>query len=166
MGAISRRIAAERQTKFKRAVSLLAVAFAIVSLLYPSLPVEAQQYHCDGRIQHRPCGQKLHSYKRNVTAGTKSSKSGYAKKKKDPDAYARVLEHRFKTVSKSEGLWKGVIEGNGMVHLRLNIIKSGQVTDSRYMGRVYLDNKSTWFAFKSPIPKDQDWSWNIQAFNG
>lgn len=127
---------------------------------------DAQQYNCNGRIQYRPCGQPLHQYKRNVTSNGKVKKSVKRAETKDPDAFARVLKNTFKSVNRTEGLWKGVIEGNGMVHLRLNIIRDGQVKDSRYMGRVFLANKSTWFAFKSTLPKERDWTWNIEAFNG
>jgi len=61
-------------------------------------------------------------------------------------------------------VWTGLIEGNGTIHLRLNILRDGIVESSCYMG--YVDHaaseKPTPFKFISPLPKGK-WTWNISA---
>ena len=146
--------------------------FFIVCLLFSAPAWGANQYFCSGQVQYRPCNQPIHQYKRSVKGltrdgnGIKSSKEGVDSTNKSEASFARVLTKTFKIANKSEGLWRGTIEGNGLVHLKLQIIRNGAIESARYMGSVFLPNKSTWFSFKSSLPKGLDWSWDISALAG
>jgi hypothetical protein len=157
------------------AVLLTILILGVHSLGRPDT-VAAAQYNCGGRIQFRPCGQPMHSYKRKVV-GEDSMRA----RSKDPSSdiymtseekrpatvgepFARISKPTYKSLTKGEGLWHGTVAGNGTVHLKLNIERDGELEYSRYMGRIFLRNKSTWFSFKSMQPKGRNWSWNITAF--
>lgn len=127
----------------------------------------ARQYLCSGRVQYRPCNQPLHTYKRNVKGSGLRQGARYQWKSEEPHVdspYAKIVKQTFKTFKNSQGLWKGIVEGNGRVHLRLEIFRDGNIESSRSMGSIFLNNKSTWFSFKSMLPAGQDWRWNISAF--
>ena len=150
-----------RKVKFLLAWLLaLALPYAATNIL------QAQPHRCNGMVQQRPCNQLLPARKlRRVVNRTILRRREPSFRNVDPSAYAQVIQKSYRPVGQSEGLWKGVIAGNGTVHLKLNILRGGEVESSRYMGRVYLQNRSTWFSFKTMAPKGGGWSWNIEAFN-
>jgi hypothetical protein len=82
----------------------------------------------------------------------------------DRALYARIVEKKFKQITDTDGQWKGIVEGHGKVHLRLEIEKNGRV-DSRWnMGTVELrQGRKSWFVFRARVPQDSRWTWSIIA---
>ena len=135
------------------------LTIAAVSALIVSLPLSAHAlriYRCNGKIQYLPCQQNSTSQEERGLLSASPVKSKYAK----------VIRSDFSTLPKQEGIWRGLIAGNGTVHLRLLIKRNGSVHSSRYMGNVALNDRSTTFAFRSVVPAGKDWSWDIVAYNG
>ena len=79
----------------------------------------------------------------------------------EPSPYAFITEQSFAALPQQQGLWRGKVKGNGRVHLKLEIFKEGKVIMSRYMGNVFLINKSSTFAFKTTLPSENGWRWRI-----
>ena len=153
-------------------------AFCLATLSSPAWA--ARQYRCSGRVQFRPCNYPPSG---PVTPGTKIG-SVVSKSLPTPvllpqappvtgEIYARVLEKSFLGPAPKQaprrkgyvptGVWKGLVEGNGMVHLFLEILRDDSVEERRFMGNVLLRDKSTTFAFVSPLPKGNNWSWRVAA---
>ena len=65
-----------------------------------------------------------------------------------------------------DGLWTGFVHGNGLARLRMNFIKNGRVTASRYIGSVQLKSNEdpTFFRFKSQLPESKQVSWKIVSY--
>jgi len=143
-----------------------------VILVGLSSGVEAQRvYRCNGMIQYYPCGQDLFK-KRTTTTGS----SSVAPRLPDdvraraalggnstPGAYAEIVKKSDQKAG-NQGWWRGTVRGKGQIHLQLQILRNGLVESTRYMGNVFLKDKSTWFSFKSALPSGKGWSWDIQAF--
>ena len=137
--------------------------------LIMSVSAEAQrQYRCSGMVQYYPCGQTL--FKPRMSAGgvrPNAAKTGgdgaRSPFEEDPSKYAEVTKQSYQRAG-AQGWWRGTVRGNGQVHLQLQIMRNGAVESTRYMGNVHLNDKATWFSFKSPLPNGQGWSWNIRAF--
>jgi hypothetical protein len=88
------------------------------------------------------------------------------------ELYARVLKNSFlgpgaraSRAKVATGTWKGLVEGNGMIHLFLEILRGEAVEERRFMGNVLLHGKSTTFAFVSPLPQGKDWTWRVSAIS-
>lgn len=136
-----------------------------------STTAEAQRvFRCNGMVQFYPCGQELFK-KRPTTRSTSTltprptgdPRARAALTGPGPDAYAEIVKKSYQK-SGSQGWWRGTVKGNGQVHLQLEILRHGAIESTRYMGHVVLKNKSTWFSFKSPLPRGQGWSWDIRAY--
>ena len=81
------------------------------------------------------------------------------------DSDASVFEDTFERASQNEGVWRGRVGGNGLVHLHLFIYRKGRLFAKRYMGSVTLRNEDTFFVFKSAVPEDDEWTWVIKAYS-
>jgi hypothetical protein len=81
------------------------------------------------------------------------------------ERFARVYDTRFTNVGDGLGLWKGLILGEGLIHLRLVIKRDGEVLATKYIGSVHMraDEKPTPFFFRTTLPQNGNWSWNIVA---
>ena len=146
--------------------STLALALACAS------PVFARPYRCDGRVQPRPCKDSL------VPTVTSSETPGPAVVEtrriqgipprsdiyEGTALFARIVRQEFLQQRGGDGLWKGVVEGNGEVTLHL-IIERGGVTHSRWkMGSVVLSrSRPSSFAFRTKAPSGGDWKWRVLA---
>lgn len=122
-----------------------------------------RQYRCDGRVQYYPCDETLFPTV-NPSSNTSSlSRARPQLKLPAGNGSARVIEQNFEDVGNGEGLWRGRIEGQGLIHLRLYIIRSGQIETIKYMGSVSLDGGSTYYAFKSSLPSGAGWQAIVHA---
>ncbi len=76
---------------------------------------------------------------------------------------AEINRVSFKKLDSKFGLWKGYLKGNGEVALKLEILRNGDVYDTRFIGKVWIsqNDKPTKFNFKSALPNGSDWSWRI-----
>jgi hypothetical protein len=125
-----------------------------------------QPVRCSGRIQFSPCLDSPGDI------GTSTIRSAGRNKTPVVDPrfpisgkrYAEVKESSFTSISRSTGLWSGVIKGNGLVETELHILRSGKVEAKRYMGHVWLRNKSTTFRITSSLPKGRGWEWEVVAW--
>ena len=150
-------------------MKILFLLLGVIAVI--SSTAEAQRvFRCNGMVQFYPCGQDL--FKKRPTTksptivpGRSSSepRARAALPAPSPDAYAEIVRKSYQRAG-SQGWWRGTVKGNGQVHLQLDILRNGVIESTRYMGNVLLKNKSTWFSFKSPLPRGQGWSWNIRAF--
>ena len=78
--------------------------------------------------------------------------------------YAEIVQSSYQKITKSKrqyGQWKGVIKGNGEVHMALIISRNGKVELNRYMGKVILQKNQTIFNFITSPPQGSNWSWKI-----
>ncbi len=138
--------------EIKKFISILSILVASTFGL-SSEANALRSYRCYGRVQYRPCtttSQHTESHAAKVAAR----------------AYAKVINSEFSELPAQEGIWRGLVAGNGTVHLRLVIKKDGIIQSTRYMGNVALLDKTTTFAFKAVTPPGKDWSWDIVAYNG
>ena len=123
-----------------------------------------KQYRCNGRVQYRPC-EVDPAWEKNRADFRRSAgkRARWAPLNEDSSTSPRIFEDSYERASESEGLWRGRVAGNGLVHLNLYIYKRGRLHIKRYMGSVALKNEDTFFAFKSPLPDGDDWTWVIKA---
>lgn len=120
-----------------------------------------RQYRCNGRVQYHPCHVEL--FKRRE--GPSMSADARARPAIPEPASTTFAAVTTQTYRRDGGLgwWRGTVEGNGRVHLHLQIFRRGVIESTRYMGNVTLAGKSTWFSFKGPLPDGHDWSWLVVA---
>jgi len=79
--------------------------------------------------------------------------------------FAKLTNVVFQRLSADRGAWKGYIQGNGTVYLRLSILSNGAILYSRPMGHVQqnISDSPTPFKFISSVPVDRKWSWRVSA---
>lgn len=159
----------------------IAICVLIIVPLSPAWA--ARQYRCSGKVQYRPCdvplgkGQLASTRIGSTLGSTNGTDSrGSASRLSSPsvsgELYAKVLENSFlgpgaraPKAKITTGTWKGLVEGNGMVHLFLEILRGEAVEERRFMGNVLLHGKATTFAFVSPLPHGKDWTWRVSAIS-
>src|SRR5262245_40624994 len=106
-------------------------------ILIISLPLNvlaANQYHCNGKIQYRPCHgssaakvSKGSATKALAAAQQNALKASfkYQKQMKEPSGavYADIISAKYSKYPKRKGYgqWRGVVKGNGDIHLQLKI---------------------------------------------
>jgi hypothetical protein len=154
--------------------------FVSILLLIPLNSYAATQYHCDGRIQYRPCGQKLIVSKpeRSLSTSTgrtllnaqQSAVKASFKYQKEinntaDDLYADIVEAKYQRYAnrKNYGQWRGMVKGNGDIYLTLLISEEGEQELVKSMGHVKLKNDQTSFNFISTPPQSSKWTWKILA---
>lgn len=141
------------------------VAFQLLmTFLLPVSHAAWQQYRCQGRVQYRPCQEGY-----SLSYARRQAQHSLVLKHKSPAAnpkgrlYAKILRQSFTKLPGQEGLWQGVVQGNGDIHLQIHFLKNGIVQNTRYMGHVLLTNKSSTFKFRTVTPAGDDWTWRITA---
>ncbi len=153
----------------------MRIRLLLILLLFP-MTAAANQYRCNGRIQYRPCDQKITATRMNKSSGTaammaaqrnaiKASFKYQNEAKNGSPLYADIIKADYQKYphKKQYGQWKGVVKGNGDIHLSLLINKRGEPEENRYMGHVRLKNDQTSFNFVSSPPKSGQWTWKILA---
>jgi hypothetical protein len=78
---------------------------------------------------------------------------------------AKISAATLKRLDAKYALWRGRVAGDGLTHLELHLSRQGNLVEKRYMGSVYLKNKSTTFQFKSYLPKGEKLEWKIIAYS-
>ncbi|NMC62139.1 MAG: hypothetical protein GYA55_03130 [SAR324 cluster bacterium] len=144
--------------------TLLIFIAVFLSILISDSSFALKQYRCDGRVQYRPCGESFNGQIKALSA-LSSTRARWSPKKGRSGEEARVFEDSFERVSITEGLWKGRVAGDGKITLKLYIFKEGRILETRHIGSVELNNESTYFAFKSSLPRDRNWTWVIKAYS-
>jgi hypothetical protein len=155
------------RTFLKLPVRLALSLLGVLSFLCdPGSASAIQPVRCSGRIQFSPC--------LDAGGGSRTTTARSPGRDKTPVAdprfpisgkrFAEVRESSFTSISRSTGLWSGVIRGNGLVETELHILRSGKVEAKRYMGHVWLRNKSTTFRITSSLPKGRGWEWEVVAW--
>lgn len=138
----------------------LVAAFTLAT----ALPCPAlRQYRCDGRVQYRPCETKPEMTDEGTAAVSHQGKARWTRIHPGTRKEPRVFEDTFEKANEGEGIWRGQVAGNGLVHLSLYIYRRGRLQTQRYMGAVELNEETTYFAFKTVIPHGDDWTWVIKA---
>ena len=137
-------------------------------LLFAVPAYALKQYHCDGKVQFYPCDVDARDAgipgARRIESVSLERIQG-VREQKESDVAPRVFDETFERVSGSEGMWRGHVSGKGLVGLRLFIMRKGLPPLRNEIGAVQLDGESTFFAFKSQLPKGDDWTWEIKAFS-
>jgi hypothetical protein len=153
-----------RLLKSKLILSLYLLG-AIAGLGCPTTAWGIKPYRCRGRIQFTPCKEVA-----NTSNSFTSPRAQFLPVAYDPrfpikgTRYAEVLTSSFTTLNRSTGLWSGKIRGNGLVETELVIIRRGEIESTRYMGHVWLQNKSTPFKITSSLPKGRGWEWKVRVW--
>lgn len=131
----------------------------------------AKQYRCNGKVQYKPCAINLKSnspYQALSESQRNLVKASYKYQKEMSESadriFAEVVESSYRKLndSRNYGQWRGVVRGNGDVHLVLAINKNGKVTN-KYMGHVKLKKDQTIFNFISTPPSGKNWNWQVLA---
>ena len=168
-------------------IAAVLTLIAITSSASASPPIR-----CNGRIQFRPCGepypngahlnlpleQSTAKLAADLLVPLPQTRPLSAKNYSPRESgihYARIAKQEFRKLplrrstrlegQSLEGQWRGIVEGNGLVHMELRIERAGQVESTWYLGSVRLDRTSTFFSFKAPIPTDSDWTWDLVAYS-
>ena len=138
---------------------------SLVMLIFVSNANAAKLYRCDGRVQYRPCEQKLHNYEVTYKETSKPRYRYSTKTKQRGAKYVRVVRQSLRKITLNEGLWRGYVEGNGMVQLMLDIFRGGTRESRRIIGSLPLHEKDgqVLFHFRSSLPKGFGWSWKISG---
>lgn len=149
------------------------LGIAISSVAYPINTYAAKQYRCQGKVQYRPCEQALitHSgiysspYRALQDSAARNARAQIKRQSNNTmgELYAEVIRSNFKKLPRAEGQWRGIIRGNGTIHLTLQILRNGIPESTRYMGNITLLNSETSFNFVSTSPPGKDWTWQILA---
>lgn len=147
--------------------TIIKLSLALLPLLIWETPsFAAGPFHCAGRVQFRPCDTDAPAPKRSPTKAQAPSSRLPKISSKSASPYARVISHTFSRTSSAEGVWKGVIEGNGEVQLELQMVRNGKVEVTWYMGHVKLENNATSFKFVTVPPTGPGWSYKVVAYAG
>lgn len=160
--------------------SACALLCAAIPLFCPCPSLAHGPYRCHGVVQFRPCNQAfsydeqgqasvegaiptIPSQAQTAAVQTRSEapRFGYVYS----SGFARITSHTFRRVSEDEGVWNGIVEGSGRVHLQLQWFKSGALHSTLPMGSVVLSNRSTTFGFRTAVPHGDDWTWRLTAFS-
>lgn len=142
--------------------ALLLIQFC-ASFLLPAPHLAWQQYRCDGRVQYRPCEPAPVKLKADAPPPSRAKVKPFPAAIVQGRPYARIVRQEFIGLPGSEGVWHGLLEGNGEVRLHMEFIQDGVLKSSRFMGRILLFNKTTTFKFRSSTPPGKAWSWRIRA---
>ena len=158
-------------------MKILNILFIIV-IIFPTRLYASGPYRCNGRIQYEPCIQATQNrnylkYK-SATQALKASQTNALRasykfqqegKNYNGPLYAKIVSANYQKYSNKGGYgqWRGIIKGNGDIHLSLLLNKNGAPPESRYMGHVKLKEDQTSFNFISTPPQNKVWSWKILA---
>ena len=142
----------------------LCLLGGIILVGAPNVGWGIKPHRCRGKVQFTPCKDA------NTSTSFTSSRAQFRPAAYDPrfpikgSRYAEVLTSSFTTLSRSTGLWSGKIRGNGLVETELVILRRGEIESTRYMGHVWLQNKSTPFKITSALPKGRGWDWKVRVW--
>ena len=131
---------------------------AVLSFFHLSHVLAAPPYRCSGWISQRPCTQ--------VPTNSPAGRDIHITNQKRAQAkipYAKINKASLKTLNEKEGLWTGEIEGNGEIHMALEVTHTSNQTEKLPMGIVNLRNTSSGFSYRSSLPQGAGWSWQILA---
>jgi len=80
-------------------------------------------------------------------------------------ATANVLEPSFTKLANGQGQFRGLISGQGTVHLNLLFFEGERLVLRKYMGYVEIARGETSvpFRFQTPLPKGHQLKWRILA---
>ena len=143
---------------------VVAVLFTLssVALAAPPGPVR-----CRGRIQFKACAvpspQQI-SATRRLPVVSRSAAPPRVASRPPTNLFARVAKTSFQRIGARDGLWRGVVSGNGLVHLQLLIRRAGSTEQRWRIGSIHLNNgKSTNFGFRTVVPPGDHWTWQVVA---
>jgi hypothetical protein len=146
---------------------IIIVATLVLILTWPfSSFAESGPFHCNGMIQHRPCGQPIATGpKRFNLAVDPNAGSVIVREPATPGAFLKILKQKFSQVSPTEGLWWGEMTGHGTAHLYLAFLRNGQIESKDSMGSLKLDKRegAVSFRFRSSTPKLPGWDWRVEG---
>lgn len=128
------------------------------------------RYKCNGEFRMRPCTVRQELPRSEVAALARITEVKLSISPKiasednsDITSFAKIINPAFVRLDKRDGLWKGKVQGNGLIRMELHILRNGIFESRRSMGSVRLKNKTTPFNFRSVIPRGAGWSWEIRV---
>ncbi len=84
--------------------------------------------------------------------------------------YSEIISRSFKRINHTTGEWSGIVQGSGVVSLYLKITEGEKKSKTnqkpshrRKLGEVTLRGKPSSFRARAPIPKSQNWNWEIES---
>ncbi len=141
---------------------ILIVSFGITTRSASAV----KPYRCNGKVQFTPCEKGGAS----PTIAISDAVEGTVRPTNDPrfvisgKRYATLLKSNFTSLTRTTGLWSGVVKGNGLIETELQIYRNGNLEVRRYMGHVWLRNKETPFKITSALPAGRGWDWKIAVW--
>jgi len=135
----------------------------VAALAAPPGPVR-----CQGKIQFRPCPvPPPRSLSAARFAPRPRLQPAFAQLRavaQPTNLFAKVAKTSFQRVGNRDGMWRGIVSGNGLVHLKLLIQRPGSGEQFWDIGSIHLKNgKSTNFGFRTVAPAGDRWSWKVVA---
>lgn len=176
-------------SRFRVSSRLARLVKGITPAILPSIllvfmaadAVAVRQYRCAGKIQYRPCTlsethaqapSQSHSVFKPWAAAPAIASATRMRPPRAPYGAPRLYAAVRGTSlspgpsagrSARDGIWRGLVEGNGMVQLHLEFLKQDEVFERRLIGNIPLVATSTSFAFVSRMPSEREWTWRIAA---
>lgn len=124
----------------------------------------AKQYRCFGKVQYRPCAADDAGSNSSLRAAPRLNSKSHPFDEIKGERFARVVTQDLSKLNRGDGLWKGTVHGNGLVELALRVFRGGNLESTRYMGSVWLRNKTTKFRFRATLPPGKNWRWEVVAW--
>jgi hypothetical protein len=140
---------------------LSSLLLGLAAALFPGTTFAVKPHRCNGMVQFRPCDGEAAALPPRAAAPETPRPA--QRRPAAPPWYARVVSSNFQRLASGDGVWRGKVEGNGLIELELQIVRRGNLESSRRLGRVRLSNKSSSFVLKTPVPHGNDWSWTLVA---
>ncbi len=141
-----------------------------VTLLLPTIALATPPgpVRCEGKIQFRPCPvhppESLSASRSLPRPRTQPVFAQLRPVAQPTNLFAKVAKTSFQRVGARDGMWRGIVSGNGMVHLKLLIHRPGSGEQFWDIGSIHLKNgKSTNFGFRTVAPPGDRWSWKVVA---
>ncbi len=124
--------------------------------------IASRQHRCDGRVQYRPCAEKIEpgpSRPYSSERAALSSSPGQGR-----TIAINVENPSLRDFNGNEGVWTGAIKASGTIHLKLQFYRDGKIISTRYMGKTKLSGQKSSFMIRSALPHGNNWSWKIVAY--
>ena len=137
---------------------LRTVYFAIWCIIFTvSTSANALPQRCNGVVRQRPCDAS------DFSTTTVLTKRGIIKRL---SSHGEVTDVTLKKDRDGKhGIWRGFVNGNGLLRLVLRISRTANENLTWNLGQLEVtpDDGPVRFTFKAPLPEGDVWNWEVLA---